>query len=43
MTGDFSQFLGIMLFLFPFLIYLTCVLFDGVGYFRDKFHFSIRK
>jgi len=38
----FDAILGILFFGFPILVYLTFILFDGIGYFRDKFHFTIR-
>lgn len=43
MILTFSELLGLILVLFPVLLYLTCVLFDGIGYFRDQFHVSNRK
>ena len=39
----FPEILGILFFFFPITIYLTNVLFDGLGYFRDWFHFSVRR
>jgi hypothetical protein len=38
----FDGILGLIFFAFPFFIYFTNILFDGIGYFRDKFHFTIR-
>jgi hypothetical protein len=37
-----EEFLGIMFF-FPLFIYLTLVVFDGLGIFRDVFFTSTRK
>lgn len=37
-----SDFLGIVIFM-PFLIYLTLVIFDGIGIFRDIFYTSNRR
>jgi hypothetical protein len=39
----FSEILGILFFLFPILIYLTNVLFDGLGYFKDHLFYSTRR
>ena len=38
----FSEFLGNLFFLFPIIIYLTFVLFDGLGYIRERFHANRR-
>jgi len=37
-----SDFLGIIIFL-PFFIYMTLVIFDGIGIFRDIFYTSNRR
>lgn len=39
----FGEIIGTLLVLVPILIYLTLVLFDGIGYFRDRFHTSGRR
>jgi len=39
---NFSELIGILLYLMPLLIYLTAVLFDGIGYFKDIFYTSSR-
>lgn len=41
---DFTikEFLGMMIF-FPFLVYFTLIIFDGIGIFRDIFFTSDRR